>query len=63
MGFGGNLSVKLRYELEVSKLKLTFQAMTSELSLCNFTNHSYFNLDYSNSLENHYLLVKSSKIC
>ena len=62
MGFGGNLSVKLRFELEVSKLKLIFQAMTSELSLCNFTNHSYFNLDYSNSLENHYLLVKSSKI-
>ncbi len=62
MGFGGNLSVKLIYELAGSKLILTIEASTSEVSLCNFTNHSYFNLDYSSSLENHYLCVKSAEI-
>ena len=62
MGFGGNLSVKLRYELAGSKLILTIEAFTSDLSLCNFTNHSYFNLDYSSNLENHYLSVKSAEI-
>ena len=62
MGFGGNLSVKLIYELAGSKLKLTIEASTSEVSLCNFTNHSYFNLDYSSNLENHYLSVKSAEI-
>ena len=62
MGFGGNLSVKLRYELAGSKLILIIEAFTSDLSLCNFTNHSYFNLDYSSNLENHYLTVKSAEI-
>ena len=62
MGFGGNLSVKLIYELAASKLILTIEASTSDVSLCNFTNHSYFNLDYSNNLENHYLSVKSAEI-
>ncbi len=62
MGFGGNLFVKLIYEVVGSKLILIIEASTSEESLCNFTNHSYFNLDYSNSLENHYLSVKSAEI-
>ena len=62
MGFGGNLSVKLRYELAGSKLILIIEAFTSDLSLCNFTNHTYFNLDYSSNLENHYLTVKSAEI-
>ena len=62
MGFGGSLFVKVRYELDGAKLKIIIEARTPQTSLCNFTNHSYFNLDYSGSLKNHYLLVKSDEI-
>ena len=62
MGFGGSLSVKVRYELDGAKLKIIIEARTPQISLCNFTNHSYFNLDYSGNLKNHYLLVKSDEI-
>ena len=62
MGFGGSLSVKVRYELDGAKLKIIIEARTPQISLCNFTNHSYFNLDYSDNLKNHYLLVKSNEI-
>jgi aldose 1-epimerase len=62
MGFGGDLSVNLRYDLNGPNLRLTIEANTSESSLCNFTNHSYFNLDCSDNIKNHCLSIKSNKI-
>ena len=62
MGFGGSLSVKVRYELDGAKLKIIIEARTPQISLCNFTNHSYFNLDYSGNLKNHYLWLNLMKL-
>ena len=39
MGFGGSLSVNVRYELDGAKLKIIIEARTPQISLCNFTNH------------------------
>jgi aldose 1-epimerase len=63
MGFGGDLSVNLRYDLNGPNLRLTIEANTSESSLCNFTNHSYFNLGSSlnKDIFNHKLLLKANK--
>ena len=54
-----NVLTMLRDQLELPELKIIIEARTPQISLCNFTNHSYFNLDYSDNLKNHYLLVKS----
>jgi aldose 1-epimerase len=44
--FPGNLNVKVTYTLtENNELKVTFQAKSSEDSIINLTQHSYFNLD------------------
>lgn len=43
-GYPGVLSVQVRYELSQGSLSITYQARTTKDTLCNLTNHTYFNL-------------------
>ncbi len=43
-GYPGALDVKVTYQLENGALKLHYEADTDADTLCNLTNHSYFNL-------------------
>lgn len=43
-GYPGTLSVKVRYELSQGALTISYQAQSTKTTLCNLTNHTYFNL-------------------
>src|SRR5262249_16698694 len=43
-GFPGNLSVTATYVLTENALNLYFRASTDQDTICNLTNHAYFNL-------------------
>ena len=44
-GFPGNLELKIRYSLAKSGLVIRYTATTDAPTVCNMTNHSYFNLN------------------
>ena len=61
--FPGNLLVSITYEItKDNELVLTYNLNTDEVTLANFTNHSYFNLNgqASGSIEGHTLKLFSS---
>lgn len=62
--FPGELTVQVEYELtEDNALKVTYTATTSEDTIVNLTQHSYFNLDgHSNQITNQKLQINSEKI-
>ena len=62
--FPGELTVQVKYELtEDNELKVTFTAKTTEDTIVNLTQHSYFNLDgHSNDIINLKLQINSEKI-
>jgi aldose 1-epimerase len=62
--FPGELNVKAIYTLtEQNELKVTFWAKSSEDTIINLTQHSYFNLDgHSENITNQEVLVNSSKM-
>ncbi|MGE4276852.1 MAG: aldose epimerase family protein [Lawsonibacter sp.] len=43
-GYPGHLRVKVTYQLEESALVIRYQAVSDRDTICNLTNHSYFNL-------------------
>ena len=43
-GYPGNMDVRVTYRLEGNALSITYEAETDQATLCNLTNHSYFNL-------------------
>tara|TARA_Y100000385_G_scaffold91037_1_gene93924 strand:- start:51 stop:1049 length:999 start_codon:yes stop_codon:yes gene_type:complete len=62
MGFPGNLKVETTYKVNKSTIDIFIEASTDETTLCNFTNHSYFNLDGSKNIANHNLIVNCGKV-
>jgi aldose 1-epimerase len=62
--FPGDLTVELKYTLsEENELILEYKATTTEDTIINLTNHSYFNLDgHSEAVSNLDLFVNSNKI-
>lgn len=44
-GYPGNMDVKVTYRLTDDALEIDYCATTDDDTLCNLTNHSYFNLD------------------
>ena len=62
-GFPGNLDVKIKYSLTPENgLKIEYFAQTDKDTVCNLTNHSYFNLNGYNGgkVYNHKLQMTSS---
>ncbi|MDN3678307.1 aldose epimerase family protein [Flavobacterium paronense] len=62
--FPGELTVQVTYTLtEENELKVAYTATTSEDTLVNLTQHSYFNLDgHSNAISSQKLIINSKKI-
>lgn len=62
-GFPGNLEVVVRYAIvDDMSLVIEYTATTDRLTVVNFTNHAYFNLDGDGgSIENHRLRLNASR--
>lgn len=71
-GYPGNLEVTVTYTLQDGSLEIAYRARSSRTTLCNLTNHSYFNLSGHGSgrvdrqhiqlLADHYTPVDSTLI-
>jgi len=63
-GYPGNLSVIVTYTLtNVNEIKINYTATTDKKTICNLTNHSYFNLKDGgkSAILDHELLIKAEK--
>ncbi len=57
-GYPGNLRVTATYSLtENNELKLLFDAITDQATVCNLTQHSYFNLSGAETILDHELQI------
>ena len=62
MGFPGNLKVETTYKVNKTTIDIFIEASTDKTTLCNFTNHSYFNLDGTKDIANHSLIVNCDNV-
>jgi aldose 1-epimerase len=61
-GFPGNLAVKAVHTLtDENELRIDFSATTDAPTVCNLTNHSYFNLAGKGNVLNHTLEINASR--
>ena len=62
-GFPGNLDVRVTYTLKDGALTLSYWAKSDQDTVCNLTNHSYFNLSGhgSGSVESQYIRLYASR--
>ncbi|MBO5489166.1 MAG: galactose mutarotase [Eubacterium sp.] len=64
-GFPGNMDIRMTYTLtDDNEVKIHYYAKSDKDTICNLTNHSYFNLKGHNSgtIEGHELYLKASGI-
>lgn len=63
-GFDGDLKVDIHYRLEGDALVYSYEATTNKDTLCNITNHAYFNLDglLSRSVIDHDVMIPSDYV-
>jgi len=60
-GFPGNLSVSVVYTLSAyNALRIDYHAVTDGSTLCNLTNHSYFNLAGADEILDHELTIHAT---
>ena len=62
MGFPGNLTVETTYKVNKTTIDIFIEASTDKTTLCNFTNHSYFNLDGAKNIANHNLIINCDNV-
>jgi aldose 1-epimerase len=60
-GFPGHLDVKAVYALSGSVLSLTLTAETTKPTVCNLTNHAYWNLSGGGSVLGHEVLIPAQQ--
>ena len=62
-GFPGNLAVEVAFTLtEENELKIAYKATTDKDTLCNLTNHAYFNIGGQDTVLGHELMIKSRRM-
>ena len=62
-GYPGKLEVKAKFLLsEENEIRISYTAKTDRDTIINLTNHTYFNLNGSGSVSDHFLQINSSKI-
>lgn len=62
-GFPGNLDVDVKYELtDDCEVKLTYDAVSDADTLCNLTNHAYFNIGDDDTVLDQVLDINASRI-
>lgn len=62
--YPGRYNIQIRYFVIEGSIKIVYDVSSTEKSICNLTNHSYFNLDgdFSHDLSNHELKIKSNQV-
>ena len=58
-GYPGNLAASVTYRVENGALVITYDAKSDRDTLCNLTNHSYFNLNGGGSALSHMLQINA----
>ena len=59
-GFPGNLLVKVIFSLnEQNELKIVYKAQSDKDTVCNLTNHTYFNIGYQDTVLDHTLMINA----
>ena len=62
-GFPGNLQVEVRFSLTAeNELAIEYRAISDKDTVCNLTNHTYFNIGGQETVLGHELMIKSHKI-
>ena len=62
-GFPGTMTVQVAFSLnDENELKIEYTATTDKDTVCNLTNHSYFNLGHAPSILEHVMMIKSKRI-
>lgn len=61
--YPGDLDVYVTYELIKNTLVIEYKATTSSKTICNLTNHTYFNLDGKDDILDTYMQIDSNSIC
>ena len=62
-GYPGNLQVKVTFSFnDANELAIDYFATTDKDTLCNLTNHAYFNLGDDDTILDHELMIKSRKM-
>lgn len=62
MGFPGNLNVKVIYTLTSNnEMKIDYEATTDKPTVCNLTNHTYFNLNGAGTINDHLLKIEADE--
>lgn len=62
-GYPGNLTLKVIYTLSGSQLKIVYRAISDNDTVCNITNHTYYNLcgEGSGDIGAHLLQIKADR--
>ena len=60
-GYPGNLAVSVTYRVENGAFTITYDAKSDRDTLCNLTNHSYFNLNGGGSALSHVLQINTDQ--
>lgn len=62
-GFPGNLAVSVTFTLsDDNELKIEYKATTDKDTVCNLTNHSYFNIGGQDTVLDHVLMINARQI-
>lgn len=60
-GYPGTLAVSVTYRVGNGALTITYDAKSDQDTLCNLTNHSYFNLNGGGSVLSHVLQINAEQ--